>query len=380
MNSAFIPFPVFVFITLAASCGPPIEDHVEQLGDGSGEALIKPRQELLLARVKAVPPLLEALEDPRRSAARPEIASVLVDLMTRLEDERIAPALQRHLLTDPDPRVRTRISFDVGFYERVEFADAFLEALHDTVGQVRAHAMTALARMQSKLSIAQRDSLIEAARLMQNEESEEARLEAAFVVADHVKGWLREGGKRRLEGMIAEAESLYCEALAYAPGSKKASHELGTLYLENGQDERGLQVLRESGWLVDVTRVTETPRIDGRLNDEVWARPAGSVPFTSIRADPARLSNRNTLPWSSSSTRMRPSTLVCAARTRTPIASSSAAASTTTRPTRTRISSRSSSIRNSIAKASSRSPSTAPPPSSTPSGDPIGFGILPGTP
>lgn len=266
---------LLVALLTQTGCGPSIEDHVERLAS-SGDDLIRARHELLVVGFKAVAPLLVALEYPQNTAARPEVASLLVDLMTRLEDERIAPALQRHLLTDPDGRVRARICFDVGFYERSEFADAFLEALHDTLGQVRAHAMTALARMKSDLSDTQRDSLLEAARLMQGDESEEARLEAEFVVAAHVEEWMREAGEQRLKGLIAEAESLYCVALEYAPDSRKANRALGTLHLENGQEERGLQVLRESGWLVDVPRFAETPQIDGRLDDEVW-RQAGRI-------------------------------------------------------------------------------------------------------
>ncbi len=269
----------FLVVTISlslTSCGPPIEDHIEGLGNSSGEDLTNARNELLLARQKAIAPLLKALDDPRHAAARPEIASLLADLLNRLGDERIAPALRRHLITDPDGRVRARIALEVGMYGRPEFAGTFLQALSDTMSQVRAHAIAGLSRIKSELSTAQLDSLLEAARLLQSDESRAIRMEAGLVIDKHVDGWLRDARGERLKGMIAEAESLYCEALTFAPGHRKAGRELGMLHLENGQEKRGLQILRETGWLLDVPRAPTAPLVDGHLDDEVWHQ-AGSI-------------------------------------------------------------------------------------------------------
>ena len=294
----------FCFCALS-SCGRSIEDHVDRLANGGSEDLIRARHELLAAGPNAVAPLLEALDDPQRGATRPEVAALLVDLLNRLGDDRIGPPLRRHLIADPDRRVRERIAFELGLHKREEFADSFLEALRDSVGQVRAQAMAALGRMRSRLSSAQGDALIQAARLMQNDDSVVARLEARFVVADRVEEWLREGRKRRLKGLIAEAESLYRDALDFAPGNMKAGRELGMLYLENGSGERGLQVLRESGWLLDVPLARQAPQIDGRLDDEVW-RQAGTIErfFTQTNVSMPALES----PHPTWVTRMRPST------------------------------------------------------------------------
>ena len=50
------------------ACGPSPQDLVDDLADG--EAREAARQELLLAKDRAVGPLLAALDDPARAASR----------------------------------------------------------------------------------------------------------------------------------------------------------------------------------------------------------------------------------------------------------------------------------------------------------------------
>ena len=264
-----------VILVVLASCGSSIDDHIAQL-DSGGDDQVRAKQELLLAKDRSILPLIEALDGPRHTPRRPEIVDVLVDLMVQLDDERIFPALKRHLLTDPDTRVRSRICLAVGLYGRPEFADAFMDALHDSSSVVRGQALVALRGIEGKLGEIQRDSLIAAARRVPDDADLGTRLVAAAIVARRTEAWLTEARKQKLKGQIAEADSLYHEALTFSPGSKRAALGLGLLYLENGQEERGMQVLRESGWLVEVPRVLEGPNIDGLLDDEVWDR-AGHI-------------------------------------------------------------------------------------------------------
>lgn len=112
--------------------------------------------------------------------------------------------------------------------------------------------MAALRRMESKLTSAHTDSLVVAARLLRDDDHWLARLEARGVIDERVTAWVGEANGYKLKGQIAAAESLYHEALAFAPAHRKASLLLGLLYSEKGQEERSLQVLREAGWLVDV--------------------------------------------------------------------------------------------------------------------------------
>ena len=64
-----------------------------------------------LAKDRAVEPLLQALEEPANTAARPAV-NVLVSL-TRVEDDRIAAALTDHLVNDPQVAMRSRIALGI---------------------------------------------------------------------------------------------------------------------------------------------------------------------------------------------------------------------------------------------------------------------------
>ena len=87
---------ISILMVAAQGCGPSIEEHIHRLGAGGDEAELA-KQGLLIAKGDAVPLLLNALEDPRFTAGRAELAEVLVELMTRVDDERLSDALRRHL-------------------------------------------------------------------------------------------------------------------------------------------------------------------------------------------------------------------------------------------------------------------------------------------
>ena len=261
-----------------SSCTPSPVDLIVMLGAGGEEAQLA-KQELLIARENAVPALLAALDDPKFTVVRPELAEVLVGLTTRVDDDRIDSTLKRHMVHDSDPATRARIAREVGIRKLREYADAFVNAIADSVGEVRGEALTALAFMRRELNEDQLTVLAEKARLHQEDENFEARLGARIVVAERVNIWLRGAGNAVLRGHVAVAESLYREALTYAPHSSKANFKLGHYYFENGQAERGLQILRDSGWLLDVPLLPKAPVLDGRLDDDVWEGVVESTPF-----------------------------------------------------------------------------------------------------
>ena len=252
-----------------ASCGSAVEDQIERLRAGGEEAAMA-QQELLIAKGDAVPVLLAALDDPHETAGRALLAEVLVGLMVRVDDERISASLKRHLVDDPDPQVRARIAREIGILKRLDFADAFMAAIADTSGEVRAETLTALGFIRGSLAPEMLEVLAENARHLQNDENREARLGARIIVADHVDVWLTEAHKETLKGQLAVAESLYHTAIEFSPDSKKANLKLGRFYFDNGQEERGLDILRKSGWLVDVPVFPSAPVLDGRLDDAVW--------------------------------------------------------------------------------------------------------------
>lgn len=252
-----------------ADCGPSLDDHIARLGLGGADQA-RARQELLLAKDRAIAPLLEALEDQRHTASYPEIVEVLVDLMPRLDDERIPAALKRHLVDHPDPVVRASVCSAVGVYARRDWAPELMKALQDSAGIVRGRALAALLRIEGTLSEAQTDTMLEVARPLLFDADLDARIVAGNLVARRTAEWLQDAHREKLNGQTAAAESLYHEAIAFSPTSDGARLGLGVLYIENGEEERGLQVLRDSGRLIDVPRVPVGPKIDGHLDDEVW--------------------------------------------------------------------------------------------------------------
>ena len=275
--------PCLALVVLLVACGDSIEDQIARLGAG-GEATERAKLELLIAKGEAVPALLQALEDPGFTAGRAELAEVLVDLMTRIDDDRVRSALKTHLVSDPDPLTRARIAWEVGMLKRRDFHDAFIEAIDDEDGRVRGEALTALCFIRDSMTPEQLETLADKARQYRNDENLEARLGARIIVADRVDVWLQQADSEALQGRIAAAESLYAVALAYAPESTKANLKLGRHYFENGQRERGLKTLRDSNWLLDVPRFESPPAIDGRLEEKVWGRAVGSTPFFAYSA------------------------------------------------------------------------------------------------
>lgn len=261
----------------AAGCEPTVEDTIGHLGDADAREVA--RQELLLAKDRAVAPLLAALADPQQRAARPEVVEVLASLMTRVEAPAIAAALIDHLQTDPDPEVRARIANRMGLFRHDGAAAALVRALQDTVAQVRYQSLLALGRLGDRLDEAQLHAVRERARTLVTDADGRVRQEAMIHLAAGVSQFIARARQATLEGQLAEAESLYAQAAVYAPHSQRANYRLGRHYLESGRTERGLALLRQHGMLLDVPRLPRAPLVDGRLDDAVWQQAAAADSF-----------------------------------------------------------------------------------------------------
>ena len=258
--------------TAFTACGPSVQDLVEDLADP--ERREAARQELLLTKDRAVGPLLKALDDPRHAGARSELVEVLISLMTRVDDKRISEALNRLLVQDGDPRLRARIAQRMGLFKRAEAIGALLKALDDESGEVRYQTLMALGELEEKLDESQREGLREKVRSMVADTHAGARLEALIRVESFVNKWISEAGGLAIKAQLVEADSLFHRALAYFPHSKHAAYQLGRFYFDNGQEEKGMEVLRRHGMLLDVPRLKHVPEIDGRLDEAVWQRAA----------------------------------------------------------------------------------------------------------
>ena len=259
------------------ACGPSLDDLVEGLEDP--EERESARQELLLATDRAVPPLLAALEDPSRAEARPHLVDVLLSLMTRVEDGRILPRLEHHLLTDGDSQVRARIARGLGVQERVEAAGALVQALEkEGEAAVRQELLAALNRLDELEEDLGKRAHAMALRLAGSSHTG-TRMEARIRLADTVDKLLEEARKAELEADLPLALDLYRQAVAAFPGSRRANHRLARHLFDNGRVDEGLERLRRHGMLLDVPRLPSAPRIDGRLDEPLWAAAARADSF-----------------------------------------------------------------------------------------------------
>ena len=116
-------------------CGPSAEDLVRQLSSSQDREAA--RQELLLAKERAVTPLLAALTEPDLADARYQVVDVLLSLMMRVEDRRIGDRLRRLLVDDPAPEVRARIARGFGMQGRAEGAESLIAALDDAASELK---------------------------------------------------------------------------------------------------------------------------------------------------------------------------------------------------------------------------------------------------
>ncbi len=250
------------------ACGSSIGDSIDKLGGGPEEQAAA-RHELVLAR-NVIEPLIAALEMRDDTKVRAEVANILVGLMVRSRDERIAAVLEKHLLNDPEPVVRGRIAEELGLHLRSEFFDLFLQAVSDSSPLVQAPALLSLSNVMEKLSEEQTQRLRQLASEKAKAEDKDTREAALYLVEEYVAQWAKKAREAALKANLSEADSLLGVAVAYAPASKQARYYQGEFYFDYMERERGIEMLRTHRLLVDVPKLESPPTIDGRLGDEAW--------------------------------------------------------------------------------------------------------------
>jgi hypothetical protein len=265
-----------------ASCSPSVEDQVQDLA--AGAASENTRQALLLAKERAVGPLLGALDGPLEAGVRTQVARILAALMMRTEDKRIEPTLVRLLRHDPDPTVRASVAKQFGMHGRTSFLPALLAATEDSVALVRQEALIALGSMQNRW-LDHEDKILTAAQALTHDDHLGTRVEALIVTSVGVQKRLQGARNASLAGDLVGAESLMVAALAFAPGDKRAAYDLGRLYLDKGDTVNGQQVMRRHGLLMDVPRLRAAPAIDGVPDEPVWQDAAHTDSLWLISRD-----------------------------------------------------------------------------------------------
>lgn len=75
-----------------------------------------------------------------------------------------------------------------------------------------------------------------------------------------------------LKGDLEEAEKRYFDAKALVPDSKNINQKLGRFYFDNGDEQKGLDILTEYGMVAYAKRLYPPPVIDGVLDDPCWTK------------------------------------------------------------------------------------------------------------
>ena len=261
------------------ACGPSVEDQVAELA--SGRADDNTRQVLLLAKDRAVAPLLRALEAQPGVAGRLDIVTVLSSLMLRTESAPIEAALARLLRQDPDATVRALVARQFGLQRREGSVPVLAEALDDVEGDVRHAALISLGQLESRWP--EDRSAIEARiRDLADDTHEATRIEALILRSAQVHEQLQGARQAALTGDVARAEVLLLARLAESPGDKRAAYDLGMHYINNDEIGKGQDVLRTHGMLLDAPVLSKAPRIDGHVEPAEWAHAAYTDSFWQL--------------------------------------------------------------------------------------------------
>ena len=151
--------------------------------------------------------------------------------------------------------------------------------LDDAAGEVRFQSIWALGQMADQLSPEQVERLQEHSRRLATDANRGAKREATIRVESFVDAWIQEARRLSIRGQLAEAESLFAMALAYSPSSKRANYRMARFYFDNHSQEKGLQLLRQHGMVLDAPRLSEAPVMDGRLDEPLWQQAACADTF-----------------------------------------------------------------------------------------------------
>jgi len=75
-----------------------------------------------------------------------------------------------------------------------------------------------------------------------------------------------------LKADLDGAEAVLLAARELVPDSKNVNYKLGRFYYDNGQPEKGLDILSEFGLLLRPARLGRAPQIDGVLEEPAWEK------------------------------------------------------------------------------------------------------------
>ena len=276
-------------LLLLGACGDPVENHIAALLAGGEEAEVA-RLELNLAKKDAIEPLIRALENRAHpSRARVAFAEVLYGLYLREDNKKVLQVLIA-ALEDDDPELRRGVARSLGDLKRREAALPLLARLEvEREERIQTEILTALEAIVQKL-----DVFLDAGagwgqgetQYLEAEDKKRFGLALQAIIAqtqsDTLRGaaleWLEvlaeektvAAYKLALKADLQNAENLLQEARDLVPDSKNVNQKRARFYYENEQREKGLEILDSIGLIAHAPRFTDSPTIDGALDEPVW--------------------------------------------------------------------------------------------------------------
>ena len=261
-------------VLVVTGCGNKVDRNIRKL-EGSPDDREQAMMELTLTKEDAIPALLRVLEDTKRpSGVRVDAGTVLFRIYVRERDPRILSAFLRGA-NDADPRLRLSIVVALGDIGEEESIGSLFERLDDPAAEVVHQALCALESLGDKMEEGVRDSLVHRAAILAKGDSgtesgrkiqqkAEELLEAA--AATMVQG----AEQRALKADLTGAEAKFLEAKELMPNSLNVNLKLGKFYFDNGEEQKGLDLLRKFNLAAYAGRLHPPPEVDGDLNDACW--------------------------------------------------------------------------------------------------------------
>lgn len=275
MNLRTMAFWTAVVVPLYfLGCGSKVERNIKKL-EGSQEDREQAMMELALAKQDAIPSLIKALGEPERpSGVRVDVVTVLFRMYMRESDPMIFPAFVRSI-NDNDPRLRSRIVIALGDIGEKEGIAPLLGRLDDPDEEVVYQDLCALESLSDKMEEGERDSLVHQAAILaktssETEKGRKIRQKAEELLEAAAERIVQEAEQLALKADLEGAEERFLEAKELVPNSLNVNLKLGKFYFDNGEEQKGLNLLRKFNLAVYAKRLGTPPHIDGDLRDACW--------------------------------------------------------------------------------------------------------------
>lgn len=275
---------VILFPLYLGGCGNKIERNINKLA-GDHDERENAMLELTLAKKDAVEPLIRVLSDSKKPVqVRVDIIIILFRILLRESDERILPALLSNL-NDQEPKVREAIVIGLGDLRKKEVIKDVLKMLGDENEKVRYQALCTLEELQEKMSQGEKDEFISQSKVILECQDKLAREKAEEILAKEAELLIAEADKCVLQADIKKAEEVLMKAKKLVPDGFNVNYKLGKLYFDQGDKEKGMEILAKYGYIIYVPKFENPPLIDGEIDEMVMEKAAKIEKFYKCLRD-----------------------------------------------------------------------------------------------